>query len=128
MEILIKEILDKFFKTTQTTPQPKEPPISQAEVEALINAKLKEHAATIENGVAEKVIEKQNAGEDDYKLTSKQVEYALSLIDKVKDEFELAIAPTELTVKDLNRLIAYQRYKNKGTLINLLKKGVLKKK
>lgn len=125
---MIKGILDKFFKTTQTAPQPKEPTISQADVEALINAKLREHAATIENVVAEKVSEKQTAGEDEYKLTAKQIEYALSIIDKVKDEFELAIASTELTVKDLNRLIAYQRYKNKGTLINLMKKGVLKKK
>jgi hypothetical protein len=50
------------------------------------------------------------------------------LIEKVKEEFELAIEPSELTIKDLNRLIAYNRYKNKGTLINLVKKGVLKKK
>jgi hypothetical protein len=50
------------------------------------------------------------------------------LIEKVKEEFELVIDPSELTIKDLNRLIAYNRYKNKGTLINLVKKGVLKKK
>jgi hypothetical protein len=44
------------------------------------------------------------------------------------NDFELGIDPTKLTIKDLNRLIAYNRYKNKGILINLVKKGVLKKK
>ncbi|MDM5326779.1 hypothetical protein [Neobacillus sp. CF12] len=50
------------------------------------------------------------------------------MIEKVKDEFVLAIDPSLLTIKDLNRLIAYNRYKNKGTLVNLVKKGVLARK
>jgi hypothetical protein len=66
--------------------------------------------------------------EEDYTLSPKQIKYALSLIEKVKDEFELAIEPSLLTIKDLNRLIAYNRYKNKGTLVNLVKKGVLARK
>lgn len=73
----------------------------------------------------------QNKGtnqDEDYTLSAKQVEYALFLIEKVKEEFELAIETSKLTIKDLNRLIAYNRYKNKGTLINLVKKGVLRKK
>lgn len=66
--------------------------------------------------------------EEDYTLTAKQIDHALSLIEKVHTEFELAIDPSKLTIKDLNRLIAFNRYKNKGTLINLVKEGVLKKK
>lgn len=56
------------------------------------------------------------------------MEYALSLIEKIKPELELAVDPAQLTIKDLNRLIAYNRYKNKGTLVNLVKKGVLRKR
>jgi hypothetical protein len=125
--ILLKGIIDKLFKTNQTVKEADTTTISQADVEALIEAKLKEHTSTLENAVASKENEKQTENQDNYKLTSKQIEYAQSLIDKVRNEFELAIEPTELTVKDLNRLIAYQRYKNKGTLINLVKKGVLRK-
>lgn len=128
MVVLLKGIIDKLFKTNQNVIQEETPKISQADVEALIDAKLKEHAAAFENNIATKESENQDENQEDYKLTPKQTEYALSLIDKVSTEFELAIAPAELTVKDLNRLIAYQRYKNKGTLINLVKKGVLKKK
>ncbi|MBY0147767.1 ABC transporter ATP-binding protein [Neobacillus niacini] len=95
--------------------------IPSPSVEALVEAKLKEHVATLETNQAP-------LQDEDYTLSAKQVEYALSLIEKVKDEFELAIAPSKLTIKDLNRLIAYNRYKNKGTLINLVKKGILKKK
>ncbi|MCM3764488.1 ABC transporter ATP-binding protein [Neobacillus niacini] len=126
--ILLKGIIDKFFKPIQNTKQEQVPPFSQADVEALIDAKLKEHSAALDNNVTNMDVEKQTENQDDYKLTAKQTEYALSLIEKVNNEFELAIEPTKLTVKDLNRLIAYQRYKNKGTLINLVKKGVLRKK
>ncbi|MEH7502906.1 hypothetical protein V7152_12990 [Neobacillus drentensis] len=70
----------------------------------------------------------QSTVHEDYTLTPKQIEYALSLIEKIKPEFELAIDPARLTIKDLNRLIAYNRYKNKGTLVNLVKKGVLRRR
>ncbi|WP_260871729.1 hypothetical protein [Bacillus sp. X1(2014)] len=43
-------------------------------------------------------------------------------------EFDLAADPATLTVKDLNRLIAFNKFKNKGILVNLVKKGVLRKK
>ncbi|OLS40852.1 ABC transporter ATP-binding protein [Bacillus sp. MRMR6] len=118
---MLKGILDKIFKPTQATNQS----ISQAEVEALVDAKIKEHAAALETMKTEQV---NGVQEEDYTLTDKQIEYACFLIEKVKNEYELAIAPSELTIKDLNRLIAYNRYKNKGTLVNLVKKGVLKKK
>ncbi|MDQ1002685.1 hypothetical protein QFZ28_003085 [Neobacillus niacini] len=84
-------------------------------------------AATLETTLSEQINQVPRQDED-YTLSAKQIEYALSLIEKVKGEFELAIEPSNLTIKDLNRLIAYNRYKNKGTLINLVKKGVLRKK
>jgi hypothetical protein len=121
VKMMLKGILDKIFKPTQVTNQS----ISQAEVEALVDAKIKEHAAALETKNTDRISANQ---EEDTSLTDKQIEYACSLIEKVKNEFELAIAPSELTIKDLNRLIAYNRYKNKGTLVNLVKKGVLKKK
>ncbi|WP_083652272.1 ABC transporter ATP-binding protein [Bacillus sp. MRMR6] len=121
VKMMLKGILDKIFKPTQATNQS----ISQAEVEALVDAKIKEHAAALETMKTEQV---NGVQEEDYTLTDKQIEYACFLIEKVKNEYELAIAPSELTIKDLNRLIAYNRYKNKGTLVNLVKKGVLKKK
>jgi hypothetical protein len=65
--------------------------------------------------------------EEDYTLTDKQMEFALSLIDKMRD-YELAVDPSRLTVKDLNRLVAYNRYNNKGAIVNLEKKGILKRK
>ena len=92
-----------------------------------MNAKLKEHAAALETTFTEKGNQVPSQDED-YTLSAKQIEYALTLIDKVKNEFELSIDPSQLTIKDLNRLIAFNRYKNKGTIINLVKKGVLKKK
>ncbi|GHI00330.1 ABC transporter ATP-binding protein [Neobacillus kokaensis] len=125
---MIKGIIDKLFKPVPQPAHPKPQQISPAEIEALIDAKLKEHAAAIHPTPEMEQNEKQPANQDDYKLTAKQIEYALSLIDKVSHEFELAIGPAELTVKDLNRLIAYQKFKNKGTLVNLVKKGVLKRK
>jgi hypothetical protein len=64
---------------------------------------------------------------EDYTLTNKQIEFALSLIEKMHD-YELAIEPSKLTVKDLNRLVASNRYNNKGAIVNLEKKGILKRK
>ncbi|WP_251633544.1 ABC transporter ATP-binding protein [Neobacillus niacini] len=124
---LLKGIIEKLFKSSQPISTPQNQSISKADVEALVEAKLKEHAATLETTLTEKGNQVPTQDED-YTLSAKQMEYALSLIEKVKEEFELAIDPSKLTIKDLNRLIAYNRYKNKGTLINLVKKGVLKKK
>ncbi|MEH7114936.1 ABC transporter ATP-binding protein [Neobacillus niacini] len=117
MNNLFKGIIEKLFKTPQTNSQPQNQSISQADVEALIDAKLNEHAAALETNQVP-------SQDEDYTLSTKQIEYALSLIEKVNDEFELAIDPAELTIKDLNRLIAYNRYKNKGTLINLVKRAL----
>ncbi|WP_282154959.1 ABC transporter ATP-binding protein [Cytobacillus gottheilii] len=64
---------------------------------------------------------------ENYTLSPKQLEYALSIINTLGNNLKLNISPETLTVKDLNRLVAYQKYKNKGALINLEKKGVLKK-
>jgi hypothetical protein len=126
---LFKGIIEKLSKLTQTTSPSQNQSISQAEVEALVEAKLKEHAAALENTMTEQDNNRNGSiSEEDYTLSAKQIDYALSLIEKVHAEFELAIDPSKLTIKDLNRLIAYNRYKNKGILINLVKKGVLKKK
>jgi hypothetical protein len=118
---VFKGIIDKLFKTSHPTSTSQNQSISKADVEAVVDAKLKEHAAALETNQVP-------LQDEDYTLSAKQIEYALSLIEKVKEEFELAIDPTKITIKDLNRLIAYNRYKNKGTLINLVKKGVLKRK
>ncbi|WP_251551237.1 ABC transporter ATP-binding protein [Neobacillus muris] len=96
-------------------------------MEALVDARIKEHAATIEQSITAKVSISQKDNQEDYSLTPKQIEFALSLIYKVKNEYELAINPAELTIKDLNKLIAYNKFKNKGILVNLAKKGVLRK-
>ncbi|WP_082677109.1 hypothetical protein [Bacillus sp. FJAT-29937] len=106
--MVLKGLLDKIFKPTQQTSQQKTQNISQADVEAIIDAKLKEHAANIQSTNVNQQNVKLAANRNDYKLTAKQIEFALSLIDKVSNEFKLAIDPSELTVKDLNRLIAYQ--------------------
>jgi hypothetical protein len=125
---LLKGILDKLLQTNQKPSEPQVKPISHEEVEALVEARLKEHAATIEKSIADQVNSKQAVSDkEDYSLTPKKIEFALDLIEKTK-EFELATDPGNLTVKDLNKLIAYNRYKNKGILINLSKKGVLRKK
>ena len=125
---MLRGIFDKLFKSNQNSTQTTVQSISPAEVEAIVDSKIKEHAATIHSTVVEQNKDSQKTDPDDYTLSLKQIEYALTLIDKVNDEFELAIDPAKLTVKDLNRLIAYQRYKNKGTLVNLVKKGVLRRK
>jgi hypothetical protein len=64
--------------------------------------------------------------EEDYSLSEKQMEFALSLIEKIRD-YDLAVEPSKLTVKDLNRLVAFNRYNNKGAIVNLEKKGILKR-
>ncbi|PLS01963.1 ABC transporter ATP-binding protein [Neobacillus cucumis] len=102
--------------------------ISQEEIEAIVEARLREHAATIEQSVEEKVNSAVHLkNQDDYSLSPKQIDFALELIKRTK-EFELGTNTANLTVKDLNKLIAYNKFKNKGILINLVKKGVLKKK
>ncbi|EKN69334.1 hypothetical protein BABA_10741 [Neobacillus bataviensis LMG 21833] len=125
---MLKGILDKFLNTNQKLPQPEVKSISHAEVEALVEARLKEHAATIEQSVAEKMNSAvQSTNHEENSLSPKQIEFALSLIAKTRD-FELAINPATLKVRELEKLIAYNRYKNKGILVNLVKKGVLQKK
>ncbi|WP_256942561.1 ABC transporter ATP-binding protein [Bacillus sp. OV166] len=128
MEILFKGILNKLFHTNQQTKKVNVQPISQAEIEALVEGKIREHAATLQTTTNDQPIPKTSTDQEDYTLTAKQIEYALSLLEKIKPEFELAIDPAQLTIKDLNRLIAYNRYKNKGTLVNPVKKGVLRKR
>jgi hypothetical protein len=128
VETLIKGFIGKLFKTTQEPPQPQVKYVNHAEVEALVDLRIKEHAASLQTATNNQEVQKQSSDPEDYTLTQKQLEYALSLIEKVKPEFELAVDPAQLTIKDLNRLIAYNRYKNNGTLVNLVKKGVLKKK
>ncbi len=125
MKPMLKGIIEKFFKPAQVA---NEKTYSQSEIEALVDAKVKEHTASLQSSLAEQASASQVEIEEDYTLSAKQIDYALSLIEKLNREFELAIEPSQLTIKDLNRLIAYQRYKNKGTLINLVKKGVLRRK
>ena len=125
---MFKGIMKKLFKSSQQPTQPQVPSISPAEVEALVDARIREHAATLKPTVTDQSNQTQNANQEDYTLTAKQVDYALSILVKIENEFVLAVDPLKLTIKDLNRLIAYQRYKNKGTLVNLVKNGVLKRK
>ncbi|RDU35654.1 ABC transporter ATP-binding protein, partial [Neobacillus piezotolerans] len=114
---MLKGLFNKLFTSTETkTDQPKS--ISHREVEALVEAKIKEHAATLEKNSSPNLL----ADQEDYSLTEKQIEFALSLLSKIK-EYTLAMDPTNLTLKDLNKLIAYNRFKNKGILVNLEKKG-----
>lgn len=121
---MLKGIINKLFKPTPSNTKQ----ISAEEIEALVDAKIKAHSATTQGPITEQNNQAQPSNQDDYTLTPKQVDYALSIIEKIKNEFELAINPSTLTIKDLNRLIAYQKYKNKGTLVNLVKKGVLKRR
>ncbi|KZE69163.1 hypothetical protein AWM68_02535 [Fictibacillus phosphorivorans] len=60
-------------------------------------------------------------------LTPKQIDYAKSMITKL-NRYELVISDAELTKKDLDRLIMYFKFKNKGTLANMVKEGILKEK
>jgi hypothetical protein len=128
VEALIKGFIDKLFKTNQKPPQPEVKYVNHAEVEALVELRIKEHAAALQTAANNQAVQIQFSDQENYTLTQKQMEYALSLIEKIKPEFELAIDPGHLTIKDLNRLIAFNRYKNKGTLVNLVKKGVLRKR
>lgn len=121
---MLKGVLEKFFSGKQKSTQSEPQPISYDLVQAIVDERIKEHAAALQTAESEK----PDTDEENYKLSEKQRVYALSLIEKVNNEFELAIDPAELTVKDLNRLIAFNRYKNKGTLVNLVKKGVLRNK
>jgi hypothetical protein len=50
-----------------------------------VDTKLKEHAAALESTLAEQVNSNKVPSQDkDYTLSAKQVEYALSLVEKVK--------------------------------------------
>jgi hypothetical protein len=125
---LLKGFLDKLFQINQNQSQSTVKPISKAEVESLVDSRIKEHAATIEKTIAQLGHSEQGVdNQEDYSLTAKQFEFALSLIEKTR-EYELATNQANLTVKDLNKLIAYNRYRNKGILVNLVKKGVLRRK
>ena len=128
VECMFKGIMNKLFKSNQQPTQTQTPSISTAEVEALVDAKIREHAATLQPTVADQSNQTQTSNQEDYTLTAKQVDYALSILVKIENEFVLEVDPSVLTIKDLNRLIAYQRYKNKGTLVNLVKNGVLRRK
>lgn len=129
MNILIKGFLDKILKSNQNSHELSEKPLRKEEVEALVEAKIKEHAATLESNKNEEPVKDQQEKQEEHKpLSPKQIAFALSLIDKVSEEIELAIQPAKLTLDDLNKLISYNRYKNKGILVNLVKKGVLKRK
>ncbi|MCM3439359.1 ABC transporter ATP-binding protein [Metabacillus halosaccharovorans] len=117
---MIKGLLGKLLQPkSQPDTEPEKQYISEDQVQAIVDQRIKEHTS---------ILKPSSTDDEEYLLTPKQVDYALSIVDKVKDEFEIAIDPSKLTVKDLNRLIAYNRYKNKGTLVNLVKKGVLKRK
>ncbi|ALC90592.1 hypothetical protein AM500_12960 [Bacillus sp. FJAT-18017] len=118
---MLKGLINKLLSPTIQQPV-KEKTISTNEIEAIVEAKLKEHAATLEKPEAA-----PNGKDEDYSLTDKQIDFALSLLDKVKNEYILVTDPANLTLKDLNKLIAYNKFKNKGILINLAKKGVIKK-
>jgi uncharacterized protein YlbG (UPF0298 family) len=122
---LFKEIFGKLFYSDQKQTQSVVRYVNHDEVEALVDSKFKEHASALQNTSNN---QNQSNEQEDISLTAKQVEFAVSLIEKVNNEFELAINPAKLTIKDLNKLIAFNRFKNKGILINLVKKGVLRKK
>jgi hypothetical protein len=125
--VLIKKILSIFGKT-DASPSNKNTENNQTfhdkEKEEILNKikLLEEQQQEILNA------QTNNSESEDYTLTEKQLVFALSLIEKLNKNYELGINPSELTIKDLNRLVAYNKYKNVGALVNLEKKGVLKKK
>lgn len=119
---MLKSILNKLLGPSEPA-KPQTKGVSQDEVEALVDAKIKEHAAIFEKTASSQIKEQS----EDYSLTEKQIDFALSLLAKVKG-YELAVHPSTLTLKDLNKFIAYNRFKNKGILVNLEKKCVIKKK
>ncbi|TWT07876.1 GIY-YIG nuclease family protein [Planococcus sp. CPCC 101016] len=61
-------------------------------------------------------------------LTTKQIEFAKTLMLKLEQNYELNSEYAEWTQKDLNRLSGYFRFKNIGALNNLVDSGVLKTK
>ncbi|MEH7303426.1 ABC transporter ATP-binding protein, partial [Neobacillus drentensis] len=104
MSKLLKGILDKLFNTNQPQKHSESEVklISQEEVEAFVEARLREHAATIKQAVEDRVNSAvQFKDQEDYSLSPKQIDFALALIEKTK-EFQLAVDPATLTVKDLN--------------------------
>jgi hypothetical protein len=126
---MLKKILGLFVKETLNTSNKN----SVVENNTLAN-KDKEELLTRIKMLEEKqneLLHSQNqkpTNEEDYYLTDKQIEFALTMLDKISREYQLAVEPSTLTVKDLNRLVAYNRYHNKGAIVNLEKKGILKKK
>jgi len=65
------------------------------------------------------------AGEHPKPLTTKQIDYAKTMIKKLEKDYKLMVHPSSLTEEDLKRLSVYFRYKNEGALKNLVKSGVL---
>ncbi|WP_419883503.1 hypothetical protein ACN6MY_08110 [Peribacillus sp. B-H-3] len=63
-------------------------PFSQEEIEALVDARLKEHAESLKHS---------SHALEDLSLTPKQIEYALSLIAKISYDYVLAVEPEKLT-------------------------------
>ncbi|MFD0048947.1 ABC transporter ATP-binding protein [Actinomycetes bacterium NPDC127524] len=112
---MLKGLLEKLKNPKQKIIETETKLFSQEEIKALVDARLKEHAESIKH---------PSSAVEDISLTAKQIEFALSLIAKVSHQYTLAVTPDKLTLKDLNKLIAYNRYKNKGILINLAKKGI----
>ncbi len=113
----------KTLRKLKSLPEQSAAPVqvTHEEIEAMVDAKLKAHEeAMIASG---KLGHKEKETDA---LTEKQIDFALSLLDRLKDDYVLAISPGLLTLQDLNKLIAYRKYRNKGILINLVKKGVLK--
>lgn len=62
---------------------------------------------------------------DEKPLTTKQIDFAKTLIQKLDNEYILNVSLSSLTQTDLKRLSVYFRFKNKGALTNLIKSGVL---
>lgn len=81
----------------------------------------------IEDTINNKGIIKEAIDSRRVPLTPKQEEYAKSLIHKL-EHFELVSNDIELSKKDLDRLIMYFKFKNKGTIVNMVKEGILKEK
>jgi hypothetical protein len=107
---MLKKILDFFVKEALNSSNKN----SIAENKNLAD-KDKEELLTRIKKLEDKHIEMQQAqnqkpaNEEDYFLTDKQIEFALTLLDKISREYQLAVEPSTLTVKDLNRLVAYNR-------------------
>jgi hypothetical protein len=126
--MMLKKILDLFVKKALNSSN------ENSVVENNLADKDKEELLIRIKKLEDKQNEMQKAqnqkpaNEEDYLLTDKQIEFSLTLLDKISREYQLAVEPSTLTVKDLNRLVAYNRYHNKGAIVNLEKKGILKKK